>query len=198
MRKITILLFLSLAMGLIAIGLACNRSAALGLGLDTMYKAGDTAMAPTIRIEKTVLPPIKLLSISFQVFKEEDIPRHLNTGYVELCNYINKNRLPAGRVMGFYYTYDMPHVIEAAVEVDSLPAKQDSLFTTRIMAGGNVLIAHYKGPYEKAALAYHAIDKWLAENQKLPIDHPFEVYVTDPLAAKNKSKHLTDIYQFYK
>jgi effector-binding domain-containing protein len=117
---------------------------------------------------------------------------------VELCEYINKHRLPSGKVMAFYYTYDMPYIVEAAIEVDSIPPAMDSAISYREIPGGDVLIAHYKGPYEKAAIAYHAIYKWLEDNHRAAREIPFEVYLNDPITIRNKNDLRTDIYQFIK
>jgi|GEM_PF-706878 len=174
----------------------CSRNTSHGLGLDAMAGSKDTAHHPSARIERTVLPSMKIVSITFEVERAEDIGKFLNAAYIDLCAFINKHRLPSNRTMAFYYTYISPFVVEAAVEVDSIPPVLDSTVNTRVLEGGEALVVHYKGPYENAAIAYHAMEKWLKDNHKEPRGMPFEVYLNDPITIRDKSKLLTDIYQF--
>ncbi|MBO9562675.1 MAG: GyrI-like domain-containing protein [Niastella sp.] len=169
-----------------------------GLGIDPMTGSKDTTQVPSVKLETKVLPPMKIVSVLHEVFTEEDLGKALNTGYVNLCEFINKHRLPSSKVMAFYYTYDMPYIVEAAIEVDSFPPVLDSAIGARIVPGGEVLIAHYKGPYEQAAIAYHAIYKWLDDNHRSAREIPFEVYLNDPITIRNKNDLRTDIYQFIK
>jgi effector-binding domain-containing protein len=186
------------AMGicLLALATGCTRHATHGLGLDIMTGSKDTARVPSARLERTVLPSMKILSLTFEAQSADHIGQYLNAAYIELCTFINKHRLPSNRTMAFYYTYFAPFVVEAAVEVDSIPPVMDSLLNARVLEGGEVLIVHYKGPYEKAAFAYHALDNWLKDNHKKARGMPFEVYLNDPITIKDKNKLLTDIYQF--
>jgi effector-binding domain-containing protein len=175
---------------------SCQRHTGLGIG--SIMGSKDTTQVPSVQLESKVLPTMKIISVIHEVFTEDDIGKALNTGYVELCEFINKHRLPSGKIMAFYYTYDMPFIVEAAIEVDSLPPVLDSAIGTRMLPGGEVLIAHYKGPYEKAAMAYHAMEKWLTDNHKAAREIPFEVYLNDPITIRNKNDLRTDIYQFIK
>jgi len=187
----------AMAMGLLVMMPGCQRHTTLGLGLDTM-KGRNGNLYPSVKLELTILPPIKILSVVHEVFTEDDIGKGLNAGYIELCTFINKHRLPSGKVMAFYYTYDMPYIVEAAMEVDSVPPVLDGSIGNRVIAGGEVLIAHYKGPYEKAGMAYHAMYQWLEEHHKAAREIPFEVYLNDPITIRNKNDLQTDIYQFIK
>lgn len=181
---------------LLSMGPGCQRKAVLGLGLDVLYIGKDSVNLSSVWMEKTSLPSMKLLSVNFQVYKEEEIGKYLNARYTGLCSFINKHRLSSNRVMAFYYTYDMPFIIEAAIEVDSIPPVLDQDICARVMEGGEALIAHYKGPYEKSALAYHAIYKWLNDNHRVARELPFEVYLNDPTTIKSNNDLLTDIYMF--
>lgn len=181
---------------LLTIG-GCQRSVRLGLGLDTMYGSKDTTRQPSVRLDSSVSLPIKVLCVQLVVFSEDEIGQRLNAGYEVICNYINLHRLGANRVMAFYQTYDMPFLVEAAIEADSIPLEADSIVKSRIVAGGPVVIAHYKGPYEDMILAYRAIEKWLKDNKKIAREPPFEVYLNDLMTARSKHNLLTDVYQFY-
>jgi effector-binding domain-containing protein len=66
------------------------------------------------------------------------------------------------------------------------------------MEGGDALIAKYKGPYNRIALAYAAISDWLIKQKKQCNDKPFEVYLNDPLEVKDPFELRTDVYQLIK
>jgi len=188
--------FLAMGVYLLTLAAGCNRHVTHGLGLDAMYGNKDTARVPSFRLERTILPSMKILSYTFEAQRADDIGQYLNAAYIELCTFINKHRLPSSKTMAFYYTYVAPFVVEAAVEVDSFPPVRDSLVNARVLEGGEALIVHYKGPYENAGLAYHALENWLKDNHKKARGIPFEVYLNDPITVKDKNKLLTDFYQF--
>ena len=184
------------ALYLLALATGCSRHSTLGLGLDVMNSVKDPARHPSARIERTVLPPMKIVSITFEAPGADDVGKFLNAAYIDLCGFINKHRLSSNRTMAFYYTYIAPFVVEAAIEVDSLPPVMDSTISARTLEKGEVLIVHYRGPYENAGLAYHAMEKWLKDHHKKARGLPFEVYLNDPITIKDKQQLLTDIYQF--
>lgn len=181
--------------GLLFFLAGCNRHAGLGLGLDVMKGGRDTASHPSAVIEQKTLSSMKLLSIPLEAKNAEETGKMLNAGYIELCTFVNRHRLTCGKVMAFYYTYKAPFVLEAALEVDSIPPLLTGNIKSRLLEGGDVLIVHYKGPYESASFAYHALEKWLKDNGKQPRGIPFEVYLNDPITIKDQNKLLTDIYQ---
>ncbi len=187
---------LVITLSLLIVIAGCSRHTTHGLGLDIMAGGKDTARHPSARIERTVLPPMKIVSLSFEAERAEDIGQYLNVSYVAICGFINKHRLGPGRTMAFYYTYISPFAVEAAIEVDSIPPLLDSTVNTRVLEGGEVIIVHYKGDYESAGFAYRAIDKWLKDNHKTAKGVPFEVYLNDPITVKDRNNLLTDIYQF--
>lgn len=189
---------LSAGLCLVILAAGCSRHTSLGLGLDAMSRSADTARVPSVRIETTVLPAIKLLSITYETTTEAEIGRLLNTGYIDLCSFVNLHRLPSNKVMAFYHTYKTPFILEAAVEVDSIPPVLTGNIQSRVLEGGEALILHYKGPYENASFAYHALDKWLQEHGKEAKGLPFEVYLNDPVTIRHTYQLKTDIYQFYK
>ncbi|WP_276482275.1 GyrI-like domain-containing protein [Paraflavitalea pollutisoli] len=182
---------------LLLVAVSCQRSIRAGLGLDALFGVQDTTRHPSVKLDTLVAAPFKVLSVQFEVYTDREIGQRLNAGYVLLCNYINDRRLVTKRVMAFYYTYDEPYLVEAAIEVDSLPVVLDSIITARTIRGGKLLIAHYKGPYEQMVMAYRAIDRWLADHHKVASELPFEVYLNDLMTVKSRFDLLTDVYQFY-
>jgi effector-binding domain-containing protein len=184
--------------GLLFCCMACSRHTGTGLGLDIM-KADSNAHRPAVTLERRQLHAMKLLYCRIQAQRVEEVAIWLNAAYVEICQYINAHHLSCGKVIGYYYTYESPYLFDAAMEVDSIPPLDaESRIKGRQQEPGEVLIAHYKGPYEKASLAYEAIANWLKTYNVQPDGLPFEVYLNDPVTTKDRSQLRTDVYQLLK
>ncbi|MEZ4502176.1 MAG: GyrI-like domain-containing protein [Dehalococcoidia bacterium] len=62
------------------------------------------------------------------------------------------------------------------------------------LAGGEVAVVTYTGPYEGVGEAHEAIGTWLAEQGRLPSGPPWDSYVTDPMQEPDSTKWRTDVY----
>ena len=100
--------------------------------------------------------------------------------------------------MAFYNSYQVPFFIDVAVEVNRVPEVLTGRIKAKNLAGGNALIAQYRGPYEQLEIAYTAIASWLRQHNKVAKDQPFEVYLNDPLEVKDPFDLRTDVYQLIK
>ncbi len=88
-----------------------------------------------------------------------------------------------------------PWEIEVAIETESLNAHLSGRIQSRIVTGGEVIIAHMHGPYDQVSKAYEKIQTWLKENNRNARGYPFEVYVNDPSMVSSQAEIQTDIYQ---
>jgi hypothetical protein len=79
----------------------------------------------------------------------------------ELFGFINQHGLTTVRVIGFYLRYANPMSLETAVEVDKVPGTLTGRMHLKRVEGGDALIAHYTGPYEKMGAPYQAISQGL-------------------------------------
>ncbi len=127
-----------------------------------------------------------------------DISRLLSKDYGELFSFIYQNGLKPGKTMAFYYSSQLPFIMEAAVEVDKLPAQTTGRIKINKLNGGYAVIAHYKGPYDRVSIAYTAIGNWLKQQNKSAAGAPFEVYLDDPSTVKDPFDLRTDVYQLIK
>jgi effector-binding domain-containing protein len=148
-----------------------------------------------IQFEKTSLNDMSVLFIPDTAKQVQDIGPVLNKGYAELMRFTQEAQLKAKRFLGWYYSPQSPWIMDIAVETDKLPSELKGRIKSRIQKGGEVLIAHMWGPYSELRQAYVQIEKWLKENNRLAKSNPFEVYLTDPVTAKDPSEIQTDIYQ---
>jgi effector-binding domain-containing protein len=151
----------------------------------------------TVSVEKLVLAPMTILYIR-DTARLDEISIVFGKDYPELFQLIGTNGLRPGKVMAFYHQYSDPIVLEVAVEVDKVPSNLSGRVMTRTIRGGDALVAHYKGPYERMDMPYNAITQWLKDNGKQPDGLPFEAYLNDPNCVKNKYELLTDVYQLLK
>lgn len=125
----------------------------------------------------------------------ESISKSFDSCYGEIFGFINKQGLKPGRVMAFYHSYKNPVILDAAVEIDRLPSILEGRVRIKAVEGGDVVVAHYKGPYEEMELPYKALAEWLEDHDKEGRGIPFEVYLNAPGAVKSKYDLQTDVYQ---
>lgn len=155
----------------------------------------DTTEKPSFMAEKINLTPMQVLFIHDTAMTATDISRLLGKGYGELFTFINQQRLQPAKIMAFYHSSQPPFVMDAAVEVNSVPDKLAGRIKTKRIEGGNALVVHYQGAYDQIGIAYAVIDNWLTKNNKKAVEPPFEVYLNDPVTVKDPRLLRTDVYQ---
>ena len=109
--------------------------------------------------------------------------------------YAQENKLQPFKFVAWYYSTRPPWQMDIAVETARIPAELSGRIKSRIQQGGEVLIAHMWGPYDKVGQAYLKIENGLKENKRKAKGNPFEIYINDPSAVKSPSEIKTDIYQ---
>jgi effector-binding domain-containing protein len=120
----------------------------------------------------------------------------LGKGYGELMQFIGANKLQPIKFMAWYYAIQPPWPIDIAVETNKITGQLLSgRIRSRIQPGGEVVIAHMRGPYDQVSLAYIQIENWLKKNKRKAKGSPFEVYLNDPNTVKSPAEIQTDIYQ---
>jgi effector-binding domain-containing protein len=155
----------------------------------------NTITKPTSVLEQLMLQPMNVLFIG-DTTDMAGLSKVIQSGYGELFAFINQNGLKPGKVMAFYHSYANPISLEVAVEVDHVPSVLSGRIQSKIVAGGEALVAHYTGPYEEMEIPYNAVANWLKDNNKQANGMPFEVYLNSPDTVKDKSELKTDVYQF--
>ncbi|HSC40424.1 MAG TPA: GyrI-like domain-containing protein [Chitinophagaceae bacterium] len=158
----------------------------------------DTLKKPVVSLEETLAGPMHVVMIRDTAETAAHIHLVLNRDYQELFMFTQQNALKTGKVMVFYHSARPPFILDAAVETDSLPDQTTGRIRINKYKEGNVLIAHYQGPYEQIGMAYTAISAWLREHQKTGIHTPFEVYLNNPAMVKDSYELRTDVYQYIK
>lgn len=133
-----------------------------------------------------------------QLLPWQNISQLFERDYGELFRFIGKNRLIPDKVIAFYHSYGPPFSLDAAVEVNRIPGLPSERIKAKYLAGGNAVIARYRGPYEQVGMAYAAIANWLKEHKKATKDKPFEVYLNDPSEVTDPFELRTDVYQLIK
>jgi effector-binding domain-containing protein len=158
------------------------------------YPAKDTP-AIKITIEKTVFNDMNLLFISDTAATTPAVKDVLGKGYGELMQLVSKNQLQPTNFMAWYYAAQPPWPMDIAVEVNRMPENLEGRIRARKQPGGEVLIAHMRGPYDQVGQAYQSIAQWLKENKRQARSAPFEIYKNDPAMVKDPSEIQTDVYQ---
>lgn len=153
----------------------------------------DTASG--IVLEKIKMPDLKLIYIPDTANTSHEFPRKMSKNYGDLFIFSASQNLDARRLLIFYHTTSWPCVFETALEVNEFPKDLHKKIRSKTLNGGSVLVAHYKGPYEQISKAYGAINKWMADNNKIKRDMPFEMHLNDPALITNKNELRADVFQ---
>lgn len=148
-----------------------------------------------IMLDKTAFNDMNILFITDTANTTDGIHDVLGKGYGEIMQFVQQNQLQPLRFMTWYKSAQPPWIMDIAVEVNKMPEANAGRIHSKIQPGGDVLIAHLWGPYNRVGEAYNAIGKWINENSRKPKSAPFEVYINDPAMVKDSSEIQTDVYQ---
>lgn len=175
--------------------------------------AKDTLIVPVKRTEKEAQkerPPIinivdTLAPKRIVIFSKDSAKTYERIGMKLAKNYgsrlaetMTKNNLKmTGAPLAWYKTTKAPFFFEAGLQVNKKPSKLAKGVQVRELAAGNVVVAHFYGPYNLMSQGYDAIKEWIKVNKKELAGAPFEIYITDPIDKNGKPldpyKVLTDI-----
>jgi effector-binding domain-containing protein len=158
----------------------------------------DTIEKPSFMAKKINLTPMQVLFIHDTAMTAADISGVLNKGYGELFTFIYQQKLQPVKIMSFYHSSHPPFVMDAAIEVNKIPAKLTGRINTKKIKGGNAVVVHYQGTYDQIGIAYTVISNWLTKNNKKAVEPPFEVYLNDLVTVKDPKLLRTDVYQRFK
>jgi effector-binding domain-containing protein len=155
----------------------------------------DTTVPVKIQLEKTSFDDMVILFISDTAKQTQEIGTIFNNDYSELMRFARENQLRPKKFLAWYYSTQPPWTMDVAVETDKMPSELKTPIKSRVEKGGEVVIAHMRGPYSELSKAYSQIDNWLKQNKRTARGNPFEVYLNDPITVKDPSEIQTDIYQ---
>jgi effector-binding domain-containing protein len=155
----------------------------------------DTVVPVTINMELTKSTDLQVLYIRDTAATTDAIGKTLGTDYGELMRFFQRNKLRPNRFMAWYITMGPPWVMDAGVETDRIPESLEGRIQSRVIAAGDVLVAHMWGPYDQVGKAYTRIQDWLRDNKRSAKSGPYEVYLNDPASVKSPAELRTDICQ---
>jgi effector-binding domain-containing protein len=161
--------------------------------LDSSAKVNPAPTSSNLQIAMTTVQPFHYMAIR-DTATASTIGQKLGMNYELIGAAMQKQNLKmAGPVMAIYYTPPPNFEFDAAAHVDK-PGKDDGKVKAGEIKGGNAVVAHYYGAYEKIPNAWTAIKQYIADNKKVKTGAPWEEYVTDPMMEKDTAKWLTNIY----
>lgn len=151
-------------------------------------KADQAERPPIINMVDTVAPKRIIIFAKDSARTYERIGLKLGKLYGgKLAETIKKNNLKmTGAPVAWYKTTKAPFFFEAGLQVNKRPAKLPGAVQVRELAAGNVVVAHFYGPYNLMTQGYDAIREWIKVNKKISAGAPFEIYVTDPIGKDGK------------
>jgi len=111
----------------------------------------------------------------------ENLPQVLGQAYGSVAQYLSQiGSYPMGEPFAAYYNMDMQNLdLEIGFPVAKAIPGKDTVQPGEI-PGGKAVVCMHKGPYDKIAAAYEAMDKWIKDNQVEPSGVCYEFYLNDP------------------
>lgn len=198
MKTNRLLLYVPLLLGTCALLPSCNSKAKK----ESDKPAKDTLIVPVKRTEKEAQkerPPIinivdTLAPKRIVIFSKDSAKTYERIGMKLAKNYgtklaetMKKNNLKmTGAPLAWYKTTKAPFFFETGLQVNKAPSRPAKGVQVRELPAGNVVVAHFYGPYNMMSQGYEAIREWIKVNKKEQAGAPYEIYVTDPIDKNGK------------
>jgi len=131
-------------------------------------------------VEREARPVLSISSTT----SVKDLPQTLGYAYMSVTKYIGRfGQQPKSEPFVAYYNMNMEALhIEAGYEVlGGLPGHDDIRPST--IPAGRYATVTYTGPYSEMAVAYEALNKWMAENGHKPTGTVYEFYMNEPIVT---------------
>lgn len=146
--------------------------------LDTVNRS-----APIINVSDSISTPFNIIYIKDSAKNNVRLSQKLAKIYSEkLTECIKKNKLKVmGAPIAWYKTQKAPFFFEAGIPVDRKPTMLPKTINYKRVSSGQVMIAHFYGPYEETVQAYQILKQMIKEKKKSPSAAPYEIYVDDPI-----------------
>ncbi len=143
---------------------------------------------PIINIVDTIAPKRIIIFCRDSAATYERISLKLAKIYgTKLADYIKRNNLKtAGAPMAWYKKQKAPYFFEAGVPVNKKGTRAMPGVQTRELNAGNVVVAHFYGPYNLLSQGYDAVKDRMKDTKKVSAGAPYEIYVTDPIDKNGK------------
>ncbi len=156
---------------------------------------GKAQKPPVMNFVDTVMVKRTILYMKDSAATMDRIGMKLGGIYADkLAKFMKANKISAtGAPMAWYQTDKAPYFFEAGMPVEKAPAKLAPGILAKELPAGNVMVAHFFGPYELMRTAYEAAKARMAERKMTATGAPFEIYIGDPVVQKDPYKVQTDI-----
>jgi hypothetical protein len=150
-------------------------------------KKSDTTAhsAPIINISDSMSIPFHIIYVKDSAKNNIRLSQKLARIYGEkLSDCILKNKLRGmGAPVAWYKTQKAPFFFEAGIPVDRKPNKLPRGVNYKRVNSGQVMIAHFYGPYEETIQAYQLLKEIIRDRKKTMAAAPYEIYIDDPIGT---------------
>lgn len=165
-------------------------------------KAEASALAAKYVIETVENPEMVYVGKRDKQVKWADMPTFFGTYFQLAAGAIGKAKLQmAGAPCGVFWEWnekDQTADMMAAFPVKGGADTKVEGFDVHMIPAGKMLKTAYYGAYDKSAAAHEAMDAYIKANKLTHAGNVIEEYVTDPMAEKDTTKWLTNIYYVVK
>ncbi|HNW73927.1 MAG: SRPBCC family protein [Bacteroidales bacterium] len=123
-------------------------------------------------------------------------PEIMSKAYNEIYSYINTHQIQvSGAPLAIFLKWDS--VSQQSTMNIGVPVENVSKGSGRVkvlnIPEQDVVAAQYFGSYSKTGIVYNILDQYIKEIGRIPVETPWEIYVTDPHQEKDTMKWQTTI-----
>jgi effector-binding domain-containing protein len=163
-------------------------------GLSNLDKLTAAFQIQGPQVQEKEVPAQIILSIR-DTCSPATISSKLGVFYGKISERIKDKKLTmSGAPFSIYHSYTPQSFdMEAGLPVNAMIESSNDIICREIPAQKTVMVSFF-GPYEKTAIAYEKIEKYIKDKQLTIAGSPWEVYITDPQTEPDTSKWQTDIY----
>ncbi|HSV42420.1 MAG TPA: GyrI-like domain-containing protein [Methanomassiliicoccales archaeon] len=147
-----------------------------------------------VDIKVVELESVECMAIEEEVDNDK-IPAVMGRAFQDLSVFFQKNNVVmVGPPFAYYHSWgDRKTRMTVGFPVTH-QTKSDGRVGPFTLPGGTVANAMHIGPYNKLVESYMAMHAWMSNNQLVPADKMWEVYLTDPDQEKDPEKWMTSMY----
>jgi hypothetical protein len=146
-------------------------------------------------LEVVQLKSIDLLFTSDTLLDESEARRVLERRFATLITSMGTRDVTSKKRIFFSECLGASLVVQAAIEVDSIPASLPAEIRQRTLETGKFIVAHFEGNYDRIVFAANQIRDYSIRTQLVLIGSSFEVFPADPYKARDSRVMLIDVYQ---
>jgi effector-binding domain-containing protein/uncharacterized membrane protein len=166
-------------------------------GLAKIKELAEAKPVFSVKITQEDVEPITYIGLSHTMSPQDPkaIEAQMGKMYTELYGALGKSKIePAGKAFSLYPSYSEESMEMICAVPVAENAKIPAKYKVQKTEGGKAVKAIHNGAYDNLEATHEQLNKYIEFKNLEIVGAPWEVYVVDPMAEKDPSKWITEIY----